>query len=543
MRKISHIVNPVKVDASSDLHAAQPVVFETMRRAKTFAQGIVDVALHSAQYFEDADFVPDDFNKTRNLEQSVLDIDQFRVTRKLPFLKDVLDRLYDESDAEYFVYTNVDIGLMPHFYLAVNRIIDAGHDAFVVNRRTIAEKYADAPDIPLMYSEIGKDHKGYDCFVFKKDAYPRYRLGRCCLGAAWVGRILIWNLALFSQNFKEFKESHLTFHIGNSSIWRNEKYSDYTVYNRKEACRILAEFEKDFGGLERLEIHDLLKGFKSAEAKSGTKKILFVAGLHKSGTSILFKCIREHPSISGFHGTNVPQDEGQFLQTVFPPAKQFGGPGAFGFNSSMHLTESSPLATDGNKEKLYSEWSRFWDTLKPVLLEKSPPNLLKTRFLQSLFPGSFFAAIIRHPIPVSYSTRQWSRTSLMSLLFHWLQCHRIFLEDKVLLRNCFVLRYEDFVRRPDEWLGKIYDFIGVERHPVRPEVAKESNDKHFRQWAADKKKEDIAKFLRGPDALEMEKEFRKFGYSLYEEGEHGVLQQDDCRIDWGLQKEFQTGKA
>jgi len=51
------------------------------------------------------------------------------------------------------------------------------------------------------------------------------------------------------------------------------------------------------------------------------KKFVFISGLHRSGTSILHRILRSSEGISGFHDTNVPQDEGQHLQSVFNPQK------------------------------------------------------------------------------------------------------------------------------------------------------------------------------------------------------------------------------
>jgi len=39
MIKIAHMVNPVLVKASSDLHIAQPITFESMRIAQQQAMG------------------------------------------------------------------------------------------------------------------------------------------------------------------------------------------------------------------------------------------------------------------------------------------------------------------------------------------------------------------------------------------------------------------------------------------------------------------------------------------------------------------------
>ena len=43
--------------------------------------------------------------------------------RKLPLLADIIERLYENSDAEWLIYTNVDIAVQPHFYESVASII------------------------------------------------------------------------------------------------------------------------------------------------------------------------------------------------------------------------------------------------------------------------------------------------------------------------------------------------------------------------------------------------------------------------------------
>ena len=57
--------------------------------------------------------------------------------------------------------------------------------------------------------------------------------------------------------------------------------------------------------------------------------LVFVGGLHRSGTTPLARALSAHPDISGFSNTGVPEDEGQHLQDVYPPAYVLGGPGRF----------------------------------------------------------------------------------------------------------------------------------------------------------------------------------------------------------------------
>jgi hypothetical protein len=243
MTSFAHIINPVAIDETSDLFVAQPITFEAMRVAKEYAKDSVTVELYTTQYPEDHSIVPDYFRKTPDLARSVMDIGEFIQKRRLPILKDILDSLYNACDAEYFIYTNVDIGLKPEFYVTVKEFVDAGYDAFVINRRTIPNKYKEVAELPLMYSEKGLPHGGWDCFVFRRDAYPRYELGLGCLGAARIGLILISNLICFSRNFREFKNEHLTFHIGNEGAHIGPALHDFKIHNTKELIKVLEELD------------------------------------------------------------------------------------------------------------------------------------------------------------------------------------------------------------------------------------------------------------------------------------------------------------
>ena len=51
-------------------------------------------------------------------------------------------------------------------------------------------------------------------------------------------------------------------------------------------------------------------------------------------------------------GTGVVEDEGRYLQDVYPTEGESGGPGRFGFDPRVHLTETSALLTPENMAKL-----------------------------------------------------------------------------------------------------------------------------------------------------------------------------------------------
>src|SRR5450432_761979 len=106
---IAHLVNPILNPVSRELVKLQPLTFESMRIARKQAGTDMHIDLLAAQFAEDVSVIPDYFIQTQNLERSVLDFQNFTRPKKFPLIRDLVERLYNGSKAEYLIYTNADI--------------------------------------------------------------------------------------------------------------------------------------------------------------------------------------------------------------------------------------------------------------------------------------------------------------------------------------------------------------------------------------------------------------------------------------------------
>jgi len=238
-RKICHIVNPVVVGKDSDLLHAQPITYETMRIAKRFAKkqlkGKLEIDLCATVYPEDEGMISGGFTRINDLTEAVCDSYDFTSKyRKLPYMREIIKNAR-EVDCDYIIQTNVDIGLLPHFYVTVNRLIDQGYKSFIINKRVISGHYTTLDRIPEMWAEIGTQHNGYDCFVFPRSPVI-FDIGDACMGTPWsettlaVGMVDFWDC-------KVFKDVHLTFHIGDKRSWM--QLADYRKHNTEQFAKVV----------------------------------------------------------------------------------------------------------------------------------------------------------------------------------------------------------------------------------------------------------------------------------------------------------------
>ncbi len=252
MRKIriAHIINPVKVPDNhpSYLYYAQPVTFQSILNAKKYADNhkhlLIDISLFTAQFAEDREIIPQGFTMTSDLTKSIHNFVKFQnQTKKLPRIKDIIDKLYEHSDAEYFIYSNADITLDQRFYVRITKMLRGGYDAMCIHRCDVPKKIAGfrivAENLDRIYHMTNRDHPGHDCFVFKRSIVPSIDTGNVFVGFPPVGAVLKKQIYKNSKKFMEINSSYrLTFHLGNDRCWQDGTVNNNNEYKLKN--RILA---------------------------------------------------------------------------------------------------------------------------------------------------------------------------------------------------------------------------------------------------------------------------------------------------------------
>lgn len=251
--RIAHVVNVTEINdinKLSYLHIAQPVTLKTLGVAKKAAEKIVDVDLFAIKHKDERVEIPTEIKWLKDIEKYAWEfIDPLLNAlphKPLPRLIDIINGLFEESDAEFFIYSNLDIGVYPNFYIYVNDLINKNLDAFCINRRTLPKEFngilINENNFELCYLMNGVSHPGIDCFVFKREIVPLLTLNNVFVGYPPVGKVLKSQIDRNSRNFQWIKYARVTFHLGNDVVWKGEK-SLYWIENEREAEGLFDEYK------------------------------------------------------------------------------------------------------------------------------------------------------------------------------------------------------------------------------------------------------------------------------------------------------------
>jgi hypothetical protein len=181
---------------------------------------------------------------------------------------------------------------------------------------------------------------------------------------------------------------------------------------------------------------------------------LFVLGVNNSGTTILSRILESSSEIR-----TLPA-EGQFLTDALPKPNEFGVGRLWSSRMDVFrwTEEHDPLTA----LQIKKDWANLYPAGDGILLEKSPPNTLRSLWLQKNFRPSRFLAIIREPYAVCEGiARRMKDVTIEQAAQHWVTANRCMLDDLNRLDHRKLVTYEDLVEDPDQCLKGIKEFLGL----------------------------------------------------------------------------------
>jgi hypothetical protein len=156
---------------------------------------------------------------------------------------------------------------------------------------------------------------------------------------------------------------------------------------------------------------------------------------------------------------NLPK-EGQRLTTAIPNSAPLGIGRVF--TQRLDLFRQTESGDGDCVPRLRYDWAYYSDARPGIRLEKSPPNTLRSRWLQRHFAPARFLVLVRNPYAVCEGIARRRGHSIEEAAIHWRTVHEVLDEDMPHLAHSLTVRYEDFCARPLNVLEQVQQFLGLD---------------------------------------------------------------------------------
>lgn len=180
-----------------------------------------------------------------------------------------------------------------------------------------------------------------------------------------------------------------------------------------------------------LILHNRLKRFFTSNSNH---KFLFILSPPYCGSTLLNELISTSNSVSvnNCWGSR----EGQMLPTV--KAVMFD-----------HQDRWNP-SHDFDWERIKKEWMKYWDLSYPILLEKSPPNIVRAKSIAKTFTPSYFIVFYRNPYAHCESLIRRNKVTPQNAAKFAIKSLMYQLENIQKLENVISISYEYLTMKPLE---------------------------------------------------------------------------------------------
>jgi Sulfotransferase family len=134
----------------------------------------------------------------------------------------------------------------------------------------------------------------------------------------------------------------------------------------------------------------------------GQPRLILIAGLQKSGTSLLLRLLVDHTSVAENPFDGI---EGHAFWGNLPShaPREFPAGTIYASHNGDAGHEISAAAADENVRRVLEERLVSLPVSKPAIVNKSPYHAVRLPWLKTIFPESFLVAVVRRAVPNIYS--------------------------------------------------------------------------------------------------------------------------------------------
>jgi hypothetical protein len=180
---------------------------------------------------------------------------------------------------------------------------------------------------------------------------------------------------------------------------------------------------------------------------------LFIIGAGNSGTTLLTRILRLHPAIR-----DLPWEGARYTRALRLP-----GPEGVARVFTQKL-ERYRLTEDDDSQparRVRFDWAWHYPRYPGWLLEKSPVNSVRARWLQANFHPARFIVLTRNPYAVCEGIGRRSAHSIEEAATHWAALHDILGADLPMLSHVLQLTYERICDDPRGVVTDLEDFLDL----------------------------------------------------------------------------------
>ena len=105
------------------------------------------------------------------------------------------------------------------------------------------------------------------------------------------------------------------------------------------------------------------------------------------------------------------------------------------------------------------EWLKYWDIRRPILLEKSPPNIIRALEIQAHFKPAYFICMVRNPYAHCEGIIRRNNNQPKNAAEFVINCFKYQRKNIEILENVLMITYEELTEDTDLVVDKLTRFI------------------------------------------------------------------------------------